>query len=52
MALVPDEVLDTMTITGNLEQCVARIQEYEGVADELILARTGQRHDSKNNGRL
>ena len=47
MALVPDEVLDTMTITGNLEQCSARIQAYEGVADELILARTAQRNDSK-----
>lgn len=47
MALVPDEVVDTMTITGNLEQCAARIREYEGVADELILARTGQRKDTK-----
>jgi alkanesulfonate monooxygenase SsuD/methylene tetrahydromethanopterin reductase-like flavin-dependent oxidoreductase (luciferase family) len=47
MALVPDEVVDTMTITGNLEQCAARIAAYEGVADELILARTGQRSDSR-----
>jgi 5,10-methylenetetrahydromethanopterin reductase len=43
MKLVPDEVVDTMTITGNLEQCTTRILEYEGVADELILARTAQR---------
>jgi 5,10-methylenetetrahydromethanopterin reductase len=43
MALVPDEVIDTMTITGTLDQCLSRINEYEGVADELILARTAQR---------
>ena len=47
MELVPDEVVDTMTITGNVEQCVARISEYEGIADELILARTGQRNDTQ-----
>lgn len=46
MALVPDEVIDTMTITGTVSQCAARIREYEGVADELILARTGQRTDT------
>jgi hypothetical protein len=27
-------------------QCAARIKEYEGVADELILARTAQRGDT------
>jgi len=43
MALVPDEVVDTMTITGTLDQCLARVDEYEGVADQLILARTAQR---------
>ena len=46
MALVPDEVVDRMTITGNVEQCARRIQAYAGVADELILARTGQRNDT------
>ena len=35
MGLVPEEVIDTMTITGNLDECTARIREYEGVADEL-----------------
>ena len=43
--LVPEEVVDTMTITGDVEQCAARVREYEGIADELILARTGQRND-------
>ncbi len=47
MALVPDEVIDTMTISGTIEQCAARIREYEGVADELILARTAQRGEPK-----
>ena len=46
MALVPEEVIDSMTITGDLKTCVARIREYEGVADEVILARTGQRGDA------
>jgi hypothetical protein len=47
MELVPDEVVDTMTITGNLEQCIARVRDYTGIADELILARTGQRGDTQ-----
>ena len=46
-ALVPDAVIDSMTITGTVDQCLARIREYEGVADELILARTGQRSDTQ-----
>jgi len=45
MKLVPDEVIEKMTITGTLEDCVLRVGEYGGVADELILARTGQRGD-------
>ncbi|NKB98686.1 MAG: LLM class flavin-dependent oxidoreductase [Pseudomonadales bacterium] len=47
MELVPDEVIDTMTITGNLEECVARVRAYEGIADELILAKTGQSGEPK-----
>jgi 5,10-methylenetetrahydromethanopterin reductase len=46
MKLVPEEVIDTMTITGDLEQCAARIREYEGIADEVILARTAQRGEA------
>ena len=42
MALVPDEVIDTMTITGTPAQCAARIAEYEGLADEIILMRLAQ----------
>ena len=47
MDLVPEEVIDAMTITGNLDECVARIREYEGIADEVILARTAQRGEVK-----
>lgn len=43
IALVPDEVVDTMTITGTPAQCAARLADYEGVADEVIAARVAQR---------
>ena len=46
MALVPDEVIEKLTITGTLDDCVARVSEYKGVADELILARTAQKSDA------
>lgn len=42
MALVPDEVVDTMTITGTVDQCSARLREYQGVADEVIAFRIAQ----------
>lgn len=42
-ALVPDEVIDTMTITGTPKECAARIAEYEGLADEMVLGRLSQR---------
>ena len=48
MALVPEKVIDTMTITGTIKECAQRIQEYQGVSDELILARTGQRGDTNS----
>ncbi len=45
MDLVPDEVIDTMTITGTPAECAARIAEYEGVVDEVITARIAQRNE-------
>ena len=45
MDLVPDEVIDTMTITGTPAQCAARIAEYEGLADEIIAIRVPQRDE-------
>ncbi len=45
MALVPDEVIDTMTITGTPQECVARIGEYEGLADEIIAIRLAQKEE-------
>jgi len=47
MDLVPDEVIDTMTITGSPADCAARIREYEGVADEIIASRLPQRGEPK-----
>lgn len=43
MDLVPDEVIDTMTITGTPARCAARILDYEGLADEIIVLRVEQR---------
>lgn len=43
--LVPDEVIDTMTITGTPEQCAARVAEYEGLADEIVAFRVPQPDD-------
>lgn len=43
MDLVPDEVIDTMTITGTVEQCAARVREYEGLADEIVCLRVEQK---------
>ncbi len=45
MDLVPDEVVDTMSITGTPAQCAARIADYDGLADEIILYRLPQRTD-------
>jgi len=43
IAAVPDEVVDTMTIAGDVATCAARLAEYEGVADEVIVFRIAQR---------
>ena len=43
MDLVPDDVIDTMTITGSPAECAARLAEYEGLADEVIAFRVAQR---------
>ncbi|MFN0029529.1 MAG: LLM class flavin-dependent oxidoreductase [Acidimicrobiales bacterium] len=45
MALVPDEVIDTMTITGTPAHCAARLAHYEGLADEIIAVRVAQRNE-------
>jgi alkanesulfonate monooxygenase SsuD/methylene tetrahydromethanopterin reductase-like flavin-dependent oxidoreductase (luciferase family) len=42
MAIVPDEVIETLTITGTPTECAARIASYEGVADEIIAFRIAQ----------
>ncbi|MEM7094500.1 MAG: LLM class flavin-dependent oxidoreductase [Actinomycetota bacterium] len=40
--LVPDDVIDTMTITGTPAECAARVAEYDGLADEVIMSRIVQ----------
>ena len=47
MQWVPDEVVDTMTISGTLDDCLSRVEEYKGLASQIIFARTGQPDDSK-----
>ena len=42
MDLAPEEIIDTMTIPGTIEELEKRIHEYQGVSDELLLARTSQ----------
>ena len=42
MAVVPDEVIDTMTITGTPAECAARLDDYEGLADEVVAIRIAQ----------
>jgi alkanesulfonate monooxygenase SsuD/methylene tetrahydromethanopterin reductase-like flavin-dependent oxidoreductase (luciferase family) len=41
--LVPEEVIDTMTVSGTVADCAARLAEYKGLADEVIVMRVGQR---------
>lgn len=43
MELVPDQVVDTMTITGTPAECASRLADYEGLADEIIAFRVAQR---------
>lgn len=47
MALVPDEVVDTMTITGSVSDCLDRLADYEGFADEVIAFRIAQPGEPK-----
>ncbi len=47
MDVLPDEVIDTMTITGTPAQCAARIAEYDGVSDEIIAFRIAQKDEPK-----
>ena len=48
MSWVPDEVVATMTVTGTLDDCIARVGDYNNLADEVILARTAQPDDSRS----
>ena len=45
--LVPKEVIDTITITGTIEEREKRRHEYQGASDELLLARTSQQGNTR-----
>jgi 5,10-methylenetetrahydromethanopterin reductase len=45
MDRVPDEAVDALTISGTPEECLARLEAYEGVVDEVIALRVPQRND-------
>jgi len=47
MDLVPDEVIDTMTVTGTPAECARRIAEYDGLADEIVFGRVPQPEEPK-----
>lgn len=36
-ATIDDELLDRLTFTGTPAQCAARVAEYDGLADEIIV---------------
>ena len=42
MDRIPDEVVDTMTITGTPAECAKRLRDYEGLADEVVAIRIAQ----------
>ena len=42
MSRVPDEIIDTMTITGTPAECATRLEDYEGLADEVVAIRIAQ----------
>ena len=50
MDIVPDAVIDTMTITGTPQHCASRIKDYEGIADEIIVSRLAQSDEPSGTG--
>jgi len=41
MEVIDDELIDRLTITGTPEQCAARLNDYTGLADEIICLSLG-----------
>jgi len=45
MELLPEEIIDTMTISGTPSECAMRIKDYEGVADQIVMMRVPQKNE-------
>ena len=45
MELLPEEIIDTMTISGTPSECAMRIKDYEGVADQIVMMRVTQKNE-------
>ena len=46
MELLPEEIIDTMTISGTPKECAQRIKDYEGVADQIVMMRVAQKNEA------
>ena len=45
MDLLPEEIVDTLTISGTPSECARRIEEYEGIADQIVMMRVSQKNE-------
>ena len=45
MDRVPDDVVDALTISGTPDECLARLEDYEGLVDDVVALRVPQRND-------
>ena len=45
MDLLPEEIVDTLTISGTPTECARRIDEYEGIADQIVMMRVSQKNE-------
>ena len=45
MDLLPEEIVDTLTISGTPSECARRIDEYEGIADQIVMMRVPQKNE-------
>ena len=43
--LLPEEIVDSLTISGTPAECSRRVAQYEGVADQIVMMRVAQRNE-------
>jgi len=46
MRIIPEEVVDTLTISGTPAECARRIAEYEGVTEQIVMMRVAQKDEA------